>query len=511
MSLFRRPVPGSQSMLHKLSLKSWSAACCMLVALCWPSPVDAQVDPVAWKGPAPVSPRDFRRVTLASGLNLPMQFDEAADGRIFILQQTGQVILYEPGGASGEPAKGSWSVCGSLTVDHRNEQGGLGLALDPDFASNGWIYVSYTPTAKLQKVSRFTFQAASRTLDPASEKILLQIPMAYAAHCAGALMFGKEGNLYVSTGANNQGAGAPSPWLTSADTRDMRGKILRIRPTAGGGYAIPEGNLLAGNPAVLPEIYSMGHRNPFRFGIDLRSGYLYVAEVGDMWEELNQVREPGNFGYPQYEGNQGGVMTNPAAGNTGLSQLPASRPTWITYQTADPTRSVPQIAGFTRGGGASIMAGPVYQYADEAPRHGGLPSFYHGRLFWFDFNKGMIFGTRIGTAGEPAETTEAFAGLGFAPTRPALVGDSIVRAGGENTGLIDMKIGRYGNPLMLEYFSGSLYRIEYTGAYPVSLAGGMRSRARTYIDFSGGGIRMCYRADGRTAGKGKEAEYARGN
>lgn len=459
----------------------------LLSALVSLSSGQALPDQTPWTGPAPASPADFRRVTLITGLNNPMQLDEAADGRIFILQQTGQVVLYNPG-------DGSKSICATLGVFHKNEQGGLGLALDAGFTANGWMYFSYTPSAMLHRISRFTFIPATGKLDPASEKILLQIPMAYAAHNAGALI-ASNGNLYISTGANNQGSGAPSAWITSANTDDLRGKILRIRPDAGGGYGIPDGNMYSGNPKARAEIYSMGHRNPFRFSVDSRTGWLYVAEVGDLWEELNQVRAPGNFGYPQFEGSQGGPMSNQAAANTGLKGLPDAGPTWITYQVNDPARSIPKIEALDRGGGAAIMAGPVYRYRPEAAAHGGLPSYYDGHLFWYDFNKGMIFNTRMGADGSPAETREALAGLGFKPTRAALSGDSIVRAGGDNTGLIDMKVGRHGNLYVLEYFSGALYRIDYVGRQPVATS--RHRAARAQVVSGTGRIRVSYRPDGK--------------
>lgn len=462
---------------------------CMLMAMalgfsCLDTP--AQTDPPPWTGPAPQSPADFRLDTLAKGLNIPMQLDQASDGRIFVITQTGQVILVD------DEARTRTTVA-TLKVYHLNEHGGLGLALDPGFATNGWIYISHTPSRELHKISRFTYSHVNKSLDPASEKVLLQIPMVYAAHNAGGLIFGKDGNLYASTGANNQGGGAPSAWRTSANTYDRRGKILRIRPTPEGGYTVPAGNMFPAQANTHPEFFSMGHRNPFRFSVDPRKSWVYVAEVGDSWEELNQVRTPGNFGYPQYEGSTGGAMANNGTGGAGMVQLPEARPTWITYMVGDHTRSIPKIDAINRGNGASIMAGPVNLFVPEAPRHEGLPSFYHNHVFWWDFNKGMIFHTRLGAAGEAAETRDAFPGLGFQVCRPGLVGDSIIKVSGAGAGIIDLKMDRYGRPLVLEYFNGNLYRIRYVGRHPVSV----RRRAPLAVRVRGTGIRTAWRIDGR--------------
>jgi glucose/arabinose dehydrogenase len=420
-------------------------------------------DPPPWTGPAPASPADFRRTEILSGLHLPMQFMEAPDGRLFIIQQTGEIILHDP-------AAGTTVTAIKLPVYHLNESGGLGVAVDPGFPAKPWIYASYNPTSTTFRVSRFTL--AGSKLDPAGEKPLLEFPVTPAGHMGGGLAIGRDGDLFIAAGADNGPGPGVDAWLTAANTQDLRGKILRIRPGADGSAAIPSGNMFAATAATRPEIYSMGHRNPFKISADPRTGTIYVAEVGDQWEEMNQVKAPGNFGYPQYEGPSGGPMQNNNTAQKGLKVLPTAQPTWLTYQTFDPTVSRPPIPNFTVGGGAAIMAGPVCYFQPEAAAHQGLPSYYHRGLFWFDFNKGMIFHTRFDTAGAILGTREEFAGLGFKPTRASLQGDSIIQAGGSKTGLIDLKLGRYGNLYALEYWSGSLFRIDYTGKYPVAIRKG---------------------------------------
>ena len=134
----------------------------------------------------------------------------------------------------------------------------------------------------------------------------------------GSLQFDTAGNLIITTGDNKAAGGyfQPAAQETSGNTNDLRGKVLRIRPTAAGGYTIPAGNLFAGDETRRPEIYAMGFRNPFRLNIDPLTGYLYVGDIGpdasaDSAEgpggldEINEIREAAEMGVIS------GVTTNP--------------------------------------------------------------------------------------------------------------------------------------------------------------------------------------------------------
>ena len=173
--------------------------------------------------------------------------------------------------------------------------GSWDLALDPEFAENGHVFIQYSPTGyEGTAISRFTIKEGK--LDVSSAKELLRWPVQRkeCCHHAGEVHFGADGNLYFSTGDNTSpfqsdgftpiderdGRFPFDAQKSSANTNDLRGKINRIRPTPDGGYTIPEGNLFPpGTEKTRPEIYAMGFRNPWRFTVDEKTGILYVGDV----------------------------------------------------------------------------------------------------------------------------------------------------------------------------------------------------------------------------------------
>lgn len=312
----------------------------------------------------PQSDGPFRKVILDSDekvgdkyedtLKDPMELAVANDGRVFFVEREGNVKLWKP-----ESKKSV--VIGKIEVFHELEDGLLGIALDPNFDKNGWIYLNHslTETGKdalgkkcgTNRVSRFTF--TGEKLDLSSEKPLIDIrtQREQCCHAGGSLAFDTKGNLFISTGDNtnpfDSDGFAPiderkerSPWdaqKSSANPNDLRGKILRIHPEPDGSYTIPDGNLFPrgkgemasqkperGAEALIlgapknfptrPEIYVMGCRNPFRVSIDRRNGLLYWGEVGPDaaefkdhkgpagMDEVNQARQAGNFGWPYFIG-----------------------------------------------------------------------------------------------------------------------------------------------------------------------------------------------------------------
>src|SRR5690606_15441015 len=276
----------------------------------------------------------------------------------------------------------------------------------PDFADNGWVYLYYSPQgSSSDRVSRFTLEGD--TLDLASEKVLLEVPVqrAECCHAGGALEFDSEGNLYIATGDNTNpfASGGYAPiderpgrraWDaqgTSGNTNDLRGKVLRITPQDDGTYTIPEGNLFApGTEKTRPEIYGMGFRNAFRITIDPETNAVLVGDYGPDARVANPARgpegmveyirmtEPANHGWPYCHGdNQPYVdydyatgesgalfdcdnLVNDSPNNTGLTELPPAVAPQIAYGYGE-SAEWPEL----EVGGAAPMAGPVYRYDPE--------------------------------------------------------------------------------------------------------------------------------------------------
>jgi cytochrome c len=217
----------------------------------------------------------FTQQVLAANLNEPMELAVADDGRVIFVERHGTVRVYNP-------SSGQVSLAAQLNVFSQKEDGLLGLALDPDFSRNQWLYLFYSPagTKPIQRVSRFVLDNDSLRLS--SEKILLEIPVirSESNHSGGSLAFGPDGNLFISLGDNTvpfaSDGYAPiderpgrAPWdaqKSSGNPNDLRGKILRIHPEPDGTYTIPAGNLFPeGTAGTRPEIYVMGNRNPSGF------------------------------------------------------------------------------------------------------------------------------------------------------------------------------------------------------------------------------------------------------
>lgn len=359
---------------------------------------------------------EFTKVPLASNLGSPLKMAIAADGRILFIERSGTVRLLKPGGAPTQALK--------LTVPggSNNEDGLLGIALDPKFATNSWVYLFYTPTSPMgYRISRFTL--SGDVLETSSEKVLLTIPHPFTAygaliiHGAGAMAFDPQGNLLVSTGdLSITNGGHPVPvnenmtnfdaQRTSANSNSLLGKILRITPKDDGTYSVPAGNLFASGTAnTKPEVYVMGVRNPFTLTVDPKTGWAYSGEVGPdgtggpipSQDEVNQIKGAGNLGWPYLTGDNqaysdmAGTKYNPAAlvnnskNNTGVKPLPA--PTKSLFWMAN-SASWP-ITGITpKTGNRCIKVGAFYRYNAAGTNARRLPPFFDNGFFMANHNDG---------------------------------------------------------------------------------------------------------------------------
>jgi glucose/arabinose dehydrogenase len=253
----------------------------------------APATPVATPVAAATVPPGFTDAIVAGGITNPTAMAFAPDGRLFVAQQGGALRVIKNGSLLATPFV-------TLTVNSSGERGLLGVAVDPDFAINHWVYVYYTATSPgvHNRVSRFT--ANGDVAVPGSETVVLELPNLGATnHNGGAIHFGPDGKLYVATGENV----VPS---YSQSFANMLGKMLRINRNG----SIPTDNPFYGSASGMNRtIWALGLRNPFTFAFQPSTGRMFINDVGQVtWEEINDGIRASNYGWPASEGPTG----NPA-------------------------------------------------------------------------------------------------------------------------------------------------------------------------------------------------------
>lgn len=449
----------------------------------------------------PIQPADttrpdenrFTKVVLAEKLNEPLEMTVLPDERVLLVERHGAVRLYSPTTRQLQTIA-TIPVSTKYTDKEGNvteaEDGLLGVNIDPNFAQNHWVYLYYSdPDAPRNLLTRYELRGDE--LVSSSKKVVLEVPTQreQCCHTGGSIDWDRAGNLYLSTGDNTSPRAtlyAPiderdgrSPWdaqKSSGNTNDLRGKILRIHPEADGTYTIPDGNLFAkGTPQTRPEIYTMGHRNPYRIAVDKHTGNLYWGDVGPdagtdsagvgpmAEDEYNVAQRPGNFGWPYFVGankayndvnfatNAKGAPFDPvhpvndSPNNTGLRELPPAQPALISYPASE-SKKFPIMGS----GGRSAMAGPTYYKADFAGAKRAFPDYYDGKVFFYEWMRDMILAVTINDKGEQTNIER------FLPTMPF-------------SHPIDMAFGPNGDLYVLEYGTGwfvqnddsRLVRIEY--------------------------------------------------
>lgn len=368
----------------------------------------------------------FTKITLVEKLDEPMEIEVLKDGRVLFIERKGKIRMYEP-------EIGLVKDIGFIPVYFEAEDGLLGLAKDPDFYNNHWIYLYYSPEGgeSINRLSRFTL--VDDIMDMGSEIVMLEIPQFRGCcHSGGSIEFDSQGNLYLSLGDDttpfesdnynpiDERPGRPGnvdAQRSSSNSNDLRGAIIRIKPQKDGTYTIPEGNLFpVGTPDTRPEIYVMGNRNPFRISVDPKNGYLYWGEVGPDaqfdslgrgprgYDEVNQAKKAGFFGWPyliadnkpywyyDFETQESvfeydpQVPVNNSPNNTGVKVLPPAQEAMIWYPYAD-SEEFPMLGS----GGRNAMAGPVF-YHDLFPNtEVKFPKYYDGKLFVYDWMRNWIF------------------------------------------------------------------------------------------------------------------------
>jgi len=241
-------------------------------------------------GAAQAAAPGFTDTLVAGGLTNPTAMALAPDGRIFVSEQGGTLRVIQNGTLLPTPFV-------SLSVDSNGERGLLGIAFDPAFASNHFVYAYYTvPTSPVHnRVSRFT--ASGNVAVPGSEFPILNLDDLSGAtnHNGGAIHFGPDGKLYVSVGENATGS-------NSQTLSNRLGKILRINADG----TIPDDNPFSKDPNVTgpnKAIWALGFRNPFTFTFQPGTGRMFINDVGETtWEEINDGIAGANYGWPVCEG-----------------------------------------------------------------------------------------------------------------------------------------------------------------------------------------------------------------
>ncbi len=433
----------------------------------------------------PDADRFSKTVLVAGEFYEPTEMTILPNDGVLIAQRRGEILLYKRGTKKVSQVATLDVYYETLNTPGVNaEEGLLGLQKDPDFASNNWIYVFYSPTGDewVNRLSRYKFK--DDVFDMDSEQVILDVASQreICCHTGGSIAFGPGKLLYLSTGDNStpfNEEGVPyvnngyaplndipghqqyDARRSSGNTNDLRGKIIRIKVNEDGSYDIPKGNLFPpGTPKTRPEIYTMGHRNPYRISVDPKRGWVYWGDVGPDaridslktrgpkgYDEMNQAREAGNFGWPlfiadnkpyfdyDYVTGETGTIFDPekpindSRNNTGLNELPEAMPAYVYYPYVN-SEDFPQVGT----GGRNAMAGPAY-YSDLYNGENALPDYYDKKIIIYDWMRGWMKAVSLFPDGT-FNKMEPFA--------------SDIKV----NNLIDMEVGSDGTIYLLEYGSG---------------------------------------------------------
>lgn len=278
-----------------------------------------------------------------SGLTQPIFATHAGDGsgRLFIVQQTGEILIYDEGTLNPTP----FLDVSSLIETTGGEQGLLGLAFDPNYSTNGYFYIFYTPpTVSNEAIRLARYEVSSGNPDVAddtSAEILLTIPKPEGNHNGGMIAFGPDGYLYMSTG---DGGGGGDPQNNGQNKNSLLGKILRLDVNPAPPYTSPPSNPFV-DVSGSDEIWSYGLRNPWRFSFDKTTGDLYIGDVGQgVYEEIDYQPASStgghNYGWRIREGN--------------ACYPPAS-------SCVSPPAYVAPVATYNHEAGCSVTGGYVYR------------------------------------------------------------------------------------------------------------------------------------------------------
>ena len=340
-------------------------------------------------------PANFVDNLYVGGLAQPVAIAWAPDGRLFIAELTGRVKIWD--GTTMYTAL-------TLSVQNFEEQGLLGLALDPNFPTQPYVYVLYTPgsnpqTNSFHRVSRFTLTGTTL----GNELILHStLPTGNGYHVAGCVRTTAAGHLYATDGENGYG-------VYAQDLTHLEGKMIRLNLDG----TIPSSNPFVGTPGARTEIYHRGFRNPFRFALQPGTDQPFICDVGSANYEEIDTGPPGcNFGWSTYEG----------------IKLP--QPAGITNP----------IYAYSTSGNASIVGCTFY----TGP---GFPAGYTGNFFFLDHSRGRLGRMVLDGSNNVVSVNESW---------------GLTNTAGWGAGPVDLAQGPDGALYYTEYGPGTVRRVAYT-------------------------------------------------
>jgi cytochrome c len=441
----------------------------------------------------------FQKVTLNGAPGEPIGLVILPDGRVLHTTRGGRVFMHDP-------ATGFNRVIANIPVYQHDEEGLQGIAIDGGFADNHWVYIYYSPPLATpsddpatpdfnegdapltgseaefapfrgaMRLARFRLDGDVLALE--SEQAILEVPVdrGICCHVGGQIDFDSQGNLYLSTGDDSNpfesDGFAPldermdrnpafDAQRSSANTNDLRGKLLRIRVQEDGSYSIPQGNLFApGTAQTRPEIYAMGLRNPFRFAVDRRSDVVYLSDYSPDATDADPergpagqgrwmtIRKPGNYGWPycatpelpyvdyDFESGTSGAPfacaapVNESPRNTGLRELPEVVKPEVWYG-ARLSPEFPELGAQ----GVAPMGGPAYRYSESLTSLVKWPRYFDGVPIFYEWARDALFEFRLDQGGKLDQIRRLF------PEQ-------------ELANPIDMEFGPDGALYMLEYGDG---------------------------------------------------------
>ncbi len=347
-------------------------------------------------------PANFAETVVASGLSSTTAIEFSPDGKLFVAEQAGTMEVWQ----NGTRQQANFFRDVPLSTDTVSERGLLGIAFDPGYATNRYVYVYYTTTAadRHNRISRFTANAAGDLALAGSEFVVAELdPHSAGNHNGGAIHFGPDGKLYAAVGDNAQGSNAQS-------LSNRHGKMLRLNA---------DGSIPTDNPfyntatGANRSIWALGLRNPYTFTFRPGTSTMYINDVGqNTWEEINVGAAGANYGWPTTEGD------------FNQTQFPGFTRPLYAYSHGGGT-----FQGFAITGGAF--------YNPSSPGSGRFPQTFNGDYFFADYVNDWI------------NVIDPTTGV-------------VERFASNAPGTVDLRVAADGSLFYAARDAGNVYRVTYT-------------------------------------------------